>query len=169
MMENIRQPNPEKQQLKGLHHAAVTTRNITESIRFYSGVLGLKEAFRLKKNDGSLSTVYLMIAPGQYLELFCGKTAGKKRLRFFSRMQSVFYRFFGQGGICHISLVTEDIRQVYDAVRASGGPVDSDIERGQTQCLKFWTHDPDGNRIEIMETPPESLQAQADKRFADQR
>jgi hypothetical protein len=25
----------------------------------------------------------------------------------------------------------------------------------------FWTHDPDGNRIEFMELTPESLQAQA--------
>ena len=30
----------------------------------------------------------------------------------------------------------------------------------------FWTHDPDGTQIEIMEMPPESLQAQADKKYS---
>jgi lactoylglutathione lyase len=29
----------------------------------------------------------------------------------------------------------------------------------------FWTHDPDGTQIEIMEMPPESMQAQADKKL----
>ena len=29
----------------------------------------------------------------------------------------------------------------------------------------FWTHDPDGTEIEIMEMPPESMQAQADSRL----
>jgi lactoylglutathione lyase len=29
----------------------------------------------------------------------------------------------------------------------------------------FWTHDPDGTQIEVMEMPPESFQAQSDKRF----
>lgn len=33
-------------------------------------------------------------------------------------------------------------------------------------CLMFWTHDPDGTQIEVMEMPPESLQARADRRFA---
>ena len=31
----------------------------------------------------------------------------------------------------------------------------------------FWTHDPDGTRIEVMEMPPESMQAQAALRFAE--
>ena len=30
----------------------------------------------------------------------------------------------------------------------------------------FWTHDPDGNALEIMELPPDSLQAKANARFA---
>lgn len=156
-------------QLTGLHHAAIRTRNITESIRYYSDVLGLKEAFRLKRDDGTLSAVYLIITPGQYLELISMEPAGKKRFRFPKRLRSVFHKLSGYSEISHICLIAEDIQHAYNTILASGGPVDSGIERGRSQCLRFWTHDPNGARIEIMEITPESVQAQADKRFADSK
>lgn len=136
----------------GLSHVAIRTRDIGESIRFYTGVLGLREAFRMFREDGSLATVYLSLAPGQYLELFSG---------------GVREGIDGPDviGMCHICLMTGDIRRSFDAVRAAGGPLDSEIKRGQSRCLMFWTHDPDGTRIEVMEMPPESMQAQADLRL----
>ena len=136
----------------GLSHAAVRTRSIQDSIRFYTEILGLKEAFRMNREDGSLATVYLYICPGQYLELFSGGTregtAGPDTI-----------------GICHLCLMTKDIRQAYEAVKNAGGPLDSGIKRGKSRCLMFWTHDPDGTQIEMMEMPPESMQAQADRRL----
>ena len=137
----------------GLSHAAVRTKNILESIRFYTEVLGLEEAFRMNAEDGSLATVYLFLAPGQYLELFAG---GARE------------GISGPDvtGVCHLCLMTKDIQQSYEAVKAAGGPLDSEIKRGGFRCLMFWTHDPDGTQIEIMEMPPESLQAQADARLA---
>ena len=139
----------------GLSHVAIRTRDIFESIRFYTEILGLREAFRMYREDGTLSTVYLFIAPGQYLELF---TNGIKERTAEPEMI----------GFCHLCLMTESIGQSYEAVKAAGGPLDSEIRRGHSQCLMFWTHDPDGTQIEIMEMPPESLQAQADKRLSGQ-
>ena len=129
----------------GLSHAAVRTKSILESIRFYTEVLGLEEAFRMNAEDGSLATVYLFLAPGQYLELFAG---GARE------------GISGPDvtGVCHLCLMTKDVRQSYEAVKAAGGPLDSEIKRGGSRCLMFWTHDPDGTQIEIMEMPPESLQ-----------
>ena len=140
------------QAVEGLSHAAVRTKNIMDSVRYYSEVLGLREAFRMFREDGSLGTVYMYLAPGQYLELFPDGT-----------------REGIQGpdvtGVCHLCLMTKDIQRSYEAVKTAGGPLDSEIRRGKSQCWMFWTHDPDGTQIEVMEMPPESLQAQADRRI----
>ena len=136
----------------GLSHTAIRTRNILNSIRYYTEILGLREAFRMYREDGALATVYLFIAPGQYLELFS---------------DGVREGITGPDviGMCHLCLMTRDILRSYEAVQKAGGPLDSEIRRGKSQCWMFWTHDPDGTRIEIMEMPPESLQAQADRRL----
>ena len=143
------------QTVAGLSHAAVRVRSMQDSIRYYTQVLGLREAFRMYGEDGSLSTVYLFLAPGQYLELFSGGT----------REGSTGSDMIG---FCHLCLMTRDIHQAYEAVRKAGGPLDSEIRRGKSLCWMFWTHDPDGTRIEVMEMPPESLQAQADRRLSEE-
>jgi len=157
MKGQISQPvnDRETQAVTGLSHAAIRTRDMEASIRYYTEVLGLQEAFRMNREDGSLGTVYLFLAPGQYLELFADG-----RVERISGPDVI--------GVCHLCLATKDIRQSFEAVRQAGGPLDSEIKRGKSQCRMFWTHDPDGTEIEIMEMPPESLQAQADRRLARQ-
>ena len=140
------------QTVAGLSHVAIRTRDILESVHYYTEVLGLREAFRMHREDGTLATVYMYFAPGQYLELFSGGT------REGTEGKDVI-------GFCHICLMTKDIRQSYEAVKAAGGPIDREIQQGQSKCRMFWTHDPDGTQIEVMEMPPESLQAQADARL----
>ena len=138
--------------IKGLSHIAIRASDILSSARFYTEVLGLREAFRMHNDDGKLSTVYIYIAPSQYLELFANGTR-----------QPVT----GQDviGLCHICLETDDIEKAFETVAANGGPIDSQIRVGKSKCRMFWTHDPDGNSLEIMEIVPESLQAQANARF----
>ena len=139
--------------IAGLSHIAVRCSDILASVRFYTEVLGLKEAFRMNAEDGSLGTVYLYIAPGQFLELFAGGTrpvsAGRDGI-----------------GLCHICLETGDIRGAYETLKARGAAIDREISRGKSKCLMFWTHDPDGNQLEIMELVKDSMQAEASRRFA---
>ena len=72
-------------------------------------------------------------------------------------------------GMCHICLETEDAGKAYEAVKkAKGGPLDSPLRLGKSKCRMFFTHDPDGNSLEIMELTPESFQAQANARFEKQ-
>ena len=141
--------------VEGLSHAAIRTRNILDSVRFYTGTLGLREAFRMHREDGALATVYIYIAPGQYLELFA---------------DGVREGLTGPDviGVNHICLMTTDIRRSYEAVKAAGGPLDTEIKRGKSRCLMYWTHDPDNTRIEVMELTPESMQVEANRRLAEE-
>ena len=155
--EGKKYPNAQNYQtVAGLSHVAIRTREIMDSVRFYTEVLGLREAFRMHREDGTLATVYLYIAPGLYLELF------DNGIREGITGPDVI-------GINHLCLMTRDIQRSYEAIRNAGGPLDTEIKRGKSKCWMFWTHDPDGTRIEIMEMCPESLQAQADDRFMKEK
>ena len=116
--------NPGYRTAAGLSHVAIRTRSIQDSMRYYSEVLGLREAFRMHREDGTLSTVYMFLAPGQYLELFSDGvregTAGPDVI-----------------GFCHLCLMTGDIRQSYEAVREKGGPLDSEIRRRGRREIRF--------------------------------
>ena len=59
----------------------------------------------------------------------------------------------------------DNARQTLEELRAKGAPIDVDYKIGQSRCIQLWTHDPDGNQIELMELPPDSLQAQAVRRM----
>ena len=163
-MENMQRPSgtePVQRAAEGLNHAAIRTNDLEKSLRFYTEVLGLKEAFRVFRDDGTPSSVLIILKPGQYLELNAGNPDRKKGLllqRIRRRLQCA--------GIVHLCLTTPDIRRSRELVKERGGPVDSEILAGQSGGLKFWTHDPDGTRIEMMELTPDSMQAEADRHFA---
>ena len=135
-----------------LSHIAVRCSDILKSARFYTEILGMKEAFRMNAEDGSLGTVYLYIAPGQFIELFANGTRPAVTGR------DVI-------GLCHICLQTPDIGKAYEELKAKGITPDTEIRRGKSNCLLFWTHDPDGNQVEIMELTEDSLQAEANRRL----
>src|SRR5437868_6638571 len=54
-----------------LGHVAIRCRNLDESLAFYAK-LGLHEAFRLRRDDGSVNLVYVQINDHAFLELFPG-------------------------------------------------------------------------------------------------
>ena len=152
--------------ITGLNHFAVRASDLSGSLQFYTEILGLKEAFRLPRADGSVFAVFLIISPGQYIELISGsQNTEKTGLK--DKLQAILRRKHFFTGTYHFSLAVQDIELAFQKVRDKGGPVDSDIQRGQSGCLRFWTHDPDGTRIEMMELLPESMQAEADRSFTD--
>lgn len=138
--------------IKNLGHIAVRVKDLDESLRFYKDILGLEEAFRLCGDDGKPYLVYLYIAPGQFIELFPnGSKPGECSREII--------------GLVHICLEVDDVKEAYALMQERGAPIDSDIILGNAKCRQFWLHDPDGNPIELMELPPESMQAQAIKRI----
>ena len=139
--------------IKGITHNALRVKDIEKSVKFYTDVLGFKEAFRMHNKDtGALGAVYLYITQNQFIELFPNGQGEVK----IDPMAT---------GPSHLCYLVEDARAAVEEVRAKGAPIDVDVKVGNSKCIMFWTHDPDGNRIEIMELPPESLQAQANKTF----
>ncbi|MBQ2461895.1 MAG: glycoside hydrolase family 127 protein, partial [Clostridia bacterium] len=139
--------------IRGLSHIAVRAADLMKTVHFYTEVLGLPEAFRMTDDHGNVSTVYVYIAPSQFIEIFANGSSPP---------------LSGQDviGMCHICLETEDVEKAYATVKERGGPLDTDVRLGKSRCRMFWTHDPDGNALEIMELPPNSLQAKANARFA---
>lgn len=141
--------------IKNLGHIAIRTKNLDESLKFYTETLGLKEAFRLLGSDGKPYIVYVYIAPGQFIELFPNgvenQETGDKII-----------------GFQHICLEVDDVNTAFEDLKKKGAPIDTDIVVGKAKCIQFWTHDPDGNKIELMQLPPESMQAQAMARLVQQ-
>ena len=139
--------------IKGLGHLAIRAIDIEKTAEFYREIIGLKEAFRMYNGeDKKLSTIYMYIAPGQFIEIFpngSGEQSGDNDV-----------------GIKHICIEVEDAAAFQEELRARGTPIDRELKTGFSKCLQFWIHDPDGNKIEFMELPPESLQYQANRRFA---
>ncbi len=128
-----------------LGHAAFSVRDVEGSIGFYSK-LGLREAFRLHHDDGSLMLVYLHVAGDRFLELFPGGT---------QEMQSSDQSFR------HVCLVVDDIEATLESLRSEGVGIDRDVSMGRDGNLQAWIHDPDGNVIELMQLSEESPQRRA--------
>ena len=137
-------------------HTAIRTRDIEASARFYRETLGMKEAFRMQNPTGdNLGCIYMYVAPSQFIELFPDGVEEAPRSN-----KTI--------GHAHICFEVDNAAAFLEEIRGRGAPIDTELKRGYSRCIQFWTHDPDGNSIEIMELPPDSLQAQANERIAQE-
>jgi lactoylglutathione lyase len=125
-----------------LGHTALAAHHVDETLRFYR-VLGIEEAFRLHNDDGSLMLVYLHVSGDRFIEVFPGGPAPDP-----DREQS----------FKHICLLTDDIGGAVERLRENGEPIDSEPLLGLDGNLQAWTHDPDGNQIELMQLSEDSPQ-----------
>jgi lactoylglutathione lyase len=128
--------------IKDLGHTALAAHHVDETLRFYE-ILGIEEAFRLHNDDGSLMLVYLHVSGDRFIEVFPGGPAPDP-----DREQS----------FKHICLLTDDIGSAVERLRENGAPIDSEPLLGLDGNLQAWTHDPDGNQIELMQLAEDSPQ-----------
>jgi lactoylglutathione lyase len=100
-----------------------------------------------------LGTIYIYVAPSQFIEIFAGgqEKAGDGKTNI---------------GPVHICFEVDNAAKSLEELRAKGAPIDTELKTGYSKCIQFWTNDPDGNALEFMELPPESLQQQANVRLA---
>lgn len=133
-------------------HFAIRAKDIEKTAAFYRDVIGLEEAFRMHNEDNILGSVHMFIAPSQYIEIFPNgsETADQDENTI---------------GHSHICLEVDNIEKAFHEMTGRGAPIDSEVKKGFSGCLQFWTHDPDGNSIEFMELPTDCLQVKANQRL----
>ncbi len=127
-----------------LGHTAFAVHDVERSLAFYAH-LGLRESFRLHHDDGSLMLVYLHVSGDRFIEVFPGGPPPDP-----NREQSFE----------HICLLTEDIHAAVERLRENGAPIDHEPVVGLDGNLQAWTHDPDENRVELMQLSEASPQRQ---------
>lgn len=144
-------------------HLAFFTDQMEEMRDFYENKLGGKAKIvtKAKAYLGSSSgfgklaeldpekviIVYIELAPGQFIELF-PKNEG----------QAPFPIPHETLGYAHYSLLVEDIEKAKCELESRGVEIDTPISIGPSKTYKFWIHDPDGNKIEVMQFTDESYQ-----------
>ena len=149
--------------ITSIMHVSFHTDKFEEMIEFYVNKLGFKtkivtkaKAYKGKNNYyGELAEidpekviiVYLELVPGQYIELFPKKPNQKENEEWNTRL-----------GYSHYSLLVDNIFDAKEELMKKGVELDTDISKGPSETYKFWIHDPDGNKIEIMQFTEKSYQ-----------
>ena len=122
--------------------------DLEKSSAFYSLALDFREGFRMYDEAGTLTTIYLHIYGGQFLEL----------------QQAPAGEGVSVEGV-HMAYEVDDIAGLAVSLKSRGIPLQREIVKGKSGCLQTWLKDPDGYRIELMQVLPDSLQGQARKRL----
>lgn len=125
-------------------HPAFAAHDLDRTVAFYA-LLGIREAFRLNRPDGSLMLVYLHVAGDRFVEIFPGGPPPDPARR---------------GSFMHLCLLTSDLRADVEQLRAAGVPIDQEPKLGLDHNLQAWIKDPDGNAIELMQLAEQSPQRQ---------
>ena len=132
--------------VKSVAHAAYNVQDMERTVAFYEKVFGFKKAFEMNHpKTGEPWIVYIHVEGDQFIELFYG---GVEESPYSDR----------KIGYSHLCLAVSDIHAAAAAVQAAGAPLDAEPSLGIDGNWQCWTRDPDGNRIELMQMMPDSLQ-----------
>lgn len=128
-----------------LNHVAISVADLDAALRYYTEVMGFPEAFRVADEAGKPTLVYVQISGNTFVEL---QAASEQR----------------PPGINHFGVQVEDMDAATVAFRGRGADID-ETHVGSTMAILSNIRDPYGNRIELLELPPESLHRQATARW----
>jgi len=116
-----------------LSHVGVFAKNYDESLRFYTNVMGLREAFTVRDKDGKPTLTYLQISKEAFLEL---SPANGRPV-----------------GLSHVGIWPVNLDATVAALRQRGITV-GDPRAGTTRITN--ATDPDGIRLELLDFLPDS-------------
>lgn len=138
--------------INGLGHVAIKVTDLDRSLDYYINKLGFPEMLRLTKDDGTVWLVYLRITDEQYLEVFPGAENDRAP-------------GWNANGMNHMCLTVDNIDEVLARVAAAGLSLLLPLKTAIDGNRQAWLEDPDGNRIELMEMAPDSMQYAAIRRL----
>ena len=124
-------------------HVAFRVADLERSIQWYGEAFGAREAFRARKDDRSTQLVYVEFAPGQFVEFF---PDGKNPIQTPSEP-------IGYGHFC---LLVNDLAATLEHLAGMGVEPQAPARTGRAGQQLAFVADLDGNRIELMEIPPDS-------------
>lgn len=131
---------------QGIAHVAFNVKDMDKTIAFYENTLGFKKAFDIQRpENGEPWIVYVYGGGGQFIELFYG---GTKEISY--KDENI--------GFFHICVAVDDIQEAWKKVLETGAPQDDPPKQGADFNWQCWTHDPDGNKIELMQISKDSPQ-----------
>lgn len=136
-------------------HVAIRVKDVDKILDFYCKGLGLTEAFRINNDDGSLRIVYLHISVGQYLEICLGGESKSE----FDDQKSI--------GVRHLCFTVEDLEKFKKGAEGRGVIFDSEILDTRDKNINVWLYDPEGNKLEIVQTGPESPQQEFEESLSE--
>jgi catechol 2,3-dioxygenase-like lactoylglutathione lyase family enzyme len=125
-------------------HLAIRVKDINKMLKYYCNGLGFEEAFRIINDDDSLRIVYVHISEGQYLELCLG---GDNRNEFDDKKTL---------GVRHMCFVVDDLVKSKKQLETRGVMFDSDIMQMKDKNMAAYLFDPEGNKIELVQTMQDS-------------
>lgn len=135
--------------LIALGHVALAVSDLEPALHFYVDQLGLKEAFRLNFPDGTPNLVYLRVADSEtFVELFPNRKAPMPP---------------GTTTVNHLGLVVRNLQAALHSLKDRGYPLpENAFEKARKiqadKTLNYFVRDPDGNKIELSELPPDSFE-----------
>ncbi|MGB9606841.1 MAG: VOC family protein, partial [Bryobacteraceae bacterium] len=121
--------------IAGLASAGFRVSDLEAARRFYTGLLGLEEAFELASPGGRLERVFLKVNDEQFIELLPGLAPGQNER------------------LAHIAIQCRDVRRLHRYLEEHGlkpAPVETRADGNPG----FWLKDPGGTRLEFVEYAP---------------
>jgi lactoylglutathione lyase len=138
--------------INGIGHFALKVHDLERSLAFYRDQLGFPEMMRINHDDGSVWLVYLRITDTQFLEIFPGADAERAP-------------GWNDNAITHICLEVDDLDRVVADIEAAGIKLIIEKKTALDRNRQAWIEDPDGNRLELMQIAPNSMQVEAIRRL----
>jgi lactoylglutathione lyase len=126
-----------------ISHIAIGCADLERVTAFYVQTLGIREAFRMARDEGPLRIVYLDAGPDCFIELLERDAEPVEPRRV---------------GLCHVCLEVDDLKVELERLAALGVEAEGPPKQGCDGNLQAWIADPEGNRIELMQLLPEGRQ-----------